>query len=451
MKAIAMSILLASISRLAAQDLPPFKSLRYEEDYSSVNTDSISGYARLKHTNLWHDYVFLSVGGSARYQFIKVENEDWGETPESSDSYGLARHLLHFDFHGGKRFRTFIGLQSSLPIYKQDVNPLDENPLEVHQLFVDYTLLMRPSARLTLRAGRQELLYGSQRLVSVRNGPNNRQAFDGIKALYSAHNNSIDLFYSQFVLAIPESFNDRSEDAVRLWGAYWVKKHSVFNFDFYYLGIFKALAAFDDGVGKEQRHSIGTRIWKQTGAFNLDFECLYQFGSLAEKSIKAWTASFKSRYSFGGKLNLTVGLKTEVITGDRHYHDNEINTFNPLFPSGAYFGLAALIGPANLFDFHPSLTMQLSKKIEWNFDYDIFWRHSLNDGIYSNNMRPIYSGHDNPHRFIGHQLSTDVGFSPCRFIELSGEFKWFITGEYLKTAGEGKNILFGMFSAEFTF
>jgi len=452
MKTTALCLLLLWVTRLVAQDLPPFKTLRYDEDYSTVVSDSLQTlYVEAKHLNLWRKDVYVSVGGSVRYQFIKVENEDWGETAESSDGYGLARHLLHADLHVGKYFRTFIDFQSSLAFHKRDKSPLDENPLEVHQLFMDCNLIVKPAAKLTLRAGRQELLYGSQRLVSIRNGPNNRQAFDGVKMFYSSHTSNVDLFYSQLVLALPESFNDRSEDAVRLWGAYWAEQSTPFHFDLYYIGLFKALAAFDDGAGKEVRHSVGTRIWKQHGPFNLDFECLYQLGSLGDKSIRAWTASFKSRYRFSGKFTPTVGLKTEIISGDRQYHDDEINTFNPLFPSGAYFGLAALIGPANLFDFHPSLTLLLSKKIEWNFDYDIFWRHSVHDGIYMNNMRLIYTGRDNPYSYIGNQLSTDVSYSPCRFIALSGEFKWFITGNYLEAAGEGKNILFGMLSASLTF
>jgi hypothetical protein len=217
------------------------------------------------------------------------------------------------------------------------------------------------------------------------------------------------------------------------------------------LGFYKAFAVFDDGVGREVRHALGTRIWKTEGPLNLDIECLYQFGRLGQQSIHAWTASIKSEYTLAGKFNPTFGIKTELITGDRQYDDNKINTFNPMFPSGAYFGLAALLGPANLIDFHPSLSLSLTTKVEWSIDYDIFWRHSLNDGIYTNNMRLIYTGRNNPYRFIGGQLSTELSYSPCRFISAKAEFKWFATGDYLKTAGEGEDTLFAMLSVEFTF
>lgn len=60
------------------------------------------------------------------------------------------------------------------------------------------------------------------------------------------------------------------------------------------------------------------------------------------------------------KLKPEIGLKTELIRGDREYDDNKPETFNPLFPRGGYFGLAALIGPVNLIDIHPSLSFGFS-------------------------------------------------------------------------------------------
>lgn len=437
------------------QEFPVFETLRYNEDYSNVDTDSAEyRYARLKHLALSPEKVWLSLGGSARYQFIKVENEDWGETPESTDGYGLARHLFHVDFHAGKRLHSFMEFQSGLALGKRDVSALDQNPIELHQIFVDYDLIKRPgNGRITLRVGRQEQVYGAQRLVSTRNGLNTRQAFDGIKVLYASRQNDLDVFYEHFVIARKGSFNDSGEKAVRLWGAYWVKRNIVIdaNLDLYYLGLYKAQAEFDDGAGKESRHSIGARAWKQSGRLTFDVECLYQFGRVGKQSIYAWTGSIKSVYFFPGRFNPKLGLKTEIITGDQHYDDHTINTFNPLFPSGAYFGLAAMLGPSNLIDFHPSLSLTLFRQLEWNFDYDIFWRHSLQDGIYTNNGRLIYTGRENLYRFIGSQLSTDFSFTPCRFIALSAEFKWFICGNFLERAGEAENILFGMLSSTFTF
>jgi hypothetical protein len=137
-----------------------------------------------------------------------------------------------------------------------------------------------------------------------------------------------------------------------------------------------------------------------------------------------------------------VGLKTELISGDRHYGDQVLNTFNPLFPNGGYFGLAALFGPLNLYDLHPSVSLALNERLDFAIDYDAFWRQSDQDGIYTIRGRIIYSGKNSSKLFIGQQFSTDLQYVPNRFLFLKGEFKWFHTGGFLKEVGTGKDIFF---------
>ena len=56
---------------------------------------------------------------------------------------------------------------------------------------------LREDGHLTLRAGRQEMSYGSERLISVREGLNNRRAFDAIRLLYRENSVSVDAFISR--------------------------------------------------------------------------------------------------------------------------------------------------------------------------------------------------------------------------------------------------------------
>ncbi|MEI9810495.1 MAG: alginate export family protein [Bacteroidota bacterium] len=144
-------------------------------------------------------------------------------------------------------------------------------------------------------------------------------------------------------------------------------------------------------------------------------------------------------------------LKTEWISGDAKYGDSKLQTFNPLFPRGGYFGLVSLIGPANLFDIHPSLTLDLSKKVVLNMDCDIFWRYSKNDGIYGPNAVLIYPGNNTSHKFIGKQFSTDLVYSPTKFLYFRTEFTWFKAGGFLKEVSPGKDILFSAVTVQLKF
>jgi len=439
-----------------SQAIHSFKPLRYDEDYSFLKKDSVKNwYSKMKFSSLSKsNQTYISFGGEMRFQYFYTKNEQWGDVPQDNDGYILTRWLAHADFHAGQHFRTFVQLQSSLANSRPDPSPVEDNPLELHQAFVDINTNISHASKLTFRIGRQELMYGSQRLVSVRDNPNNRQSFDALRSIFVSPKYKVDLFYSHYVAAKPNIFDDGFNKNVKFWGAYIVRNKVpvLKNIDLYYFGLWKQHAKFDDGVGKELRHSIGTRVWNNTRNWSYDFEALYQFGKFAGKNISAWTASINTAYQFTGvRLKPILGIKTELISGDKKYDDNKLQTFNPLFPRGAYFGLAALIGPVNLVDAHPSLSLNLSEKLSFDIDYDLFWRYSHNDGLYATNASLIYSGRKTIEKHIGSQLAGSLVYRPNDFLYFRSEFTWFNASDYLKAVGTGKDIIFTGITAQLKF
>ena len=110
----------------------------------------------------------------------------------------------------------------------------------------------------------QELLFGSQRLVAVREGPNVRQSFDGGRLILTSGATRVDVLLTVPVETNPGIFNDASDHTRLFWGIYAVgplpllpQGHS----DLYYLGLDRKQARFDQGGGHELRHSVGTRLW----------------------------------------------------------------------------------------------------------------------------------------------------------------------------------------------
>lgn len=440
-----------------AQQLPPFKQLRYDEDYAVLKNDtSLNRYTSLKfHSLSGNRNTWVSIGGDLRYQYLWFKNENWGKTPSDNDGFLLTRYLLHADLHTGKNFRIFVQLQSSLANGKTNPpSPVDENQLDLHQAFADLYFSKRKTDAVTLRIGRQELLYGSQRLVAVRDGPNNRQSFDAARAIFKKNNWNADLFFSYPVRSHQQIFDDGFNKPVKLWGAYFVRNKIPIlkNADLYYFGLLKNNAIFTDGSGRELRHSIGSRIWNQNPSWRYDIEGLYQFGGFSEKTINAWTLSVNTGYRFRSwKLRPELGLKTEWISGDAVNGDQKLGTFNPLFPRGGYFGLVSLIGPANLFDIHPSLLFDLSKKTTLNIDCDVFWRYSARDGIYGPNVALIYDGLAGNSKSVGRQYSADIAYTPDNFLYFRGEFTFFKAGGFLREAGPGRNILFAAATVQVRF
>jgi len=432
-----------------------FKLLRYDEDYGYLRQDSNRNwYQQTKYDPVFSN-SYLSFGGEVRYQYLYFKNEDWGAAPKDDDGFILTRWLAHADLHSGNHFRAFLQLQSSLANgMAKAPSPVDESQLNLHQGFIDVYLPQGQGKSVTLRIGRQELAYGSQRLVAVRDGPNNRQSFDAARLIYTVNSLRVDAFYSHYVRAQQKIFGDGFNRDGKFWGIYAVRNKIPFggNIDLYYLGLWKRRAGFDDGQGEELRHSIGSRLWAARGGFRYDMEGVYQFGKFDGRQIDAWTLSVNAGYKFNRlRFNPEIALKTELISGDRQYKDSKLQTFNPLFPRGGYFGLVSLIGPSNLFDLHPSLGLDLTKKLFFNMDCDIFWRYSRNDGIYGPNVVLIYSGKNSDHKYVGKQFSGDLNYSPNKFLYFRWEFTWFNTGAYLKDVEPGKDILFAAFTAQLKF
>jgi hypothetical protein len=391
----------------------------------------------------------IYVGGEYRFQYLYNKNEEWGDAPEDNDGYILSRLLINSEIKASDRFRVLLQLQSSLSGSRIDPSPVDDNPLDFHQAFIEYVPLKNDNNSLTIRAGRQEFMYGSQRLISIREGPNNRLAFDAVRMLLKHRKLSADIFYSHPVKANPKIFDDGFNSQAKLWGAYFVlNDKAILNADLYYLGLWKAAALFDDGLGKELRHTLGLRLWKTKGSWKYDFEAVYQNGRFADKKISAWTASINTSYVFAAtNLRPELGIRAELISGDRFYNDQHLGTFNPLFPKGAYFGLAALIGPANLMDIHPLLSLSLSSKILLGLDCDFFWRYSRNDGLYAVSGALIYSGKDIYSKYIGSQPAINITYTADKRFSFRTEFTWFKAGRYLHESGSGKDIYFAAFTA----
>lgn len=455
-RSITVLILLFACSRLYGQGIPAFKPLRYDDDFSYLKSDSVrSFYNKIKFVSISSDNAsYLSFGGEVRYQFFSVTGENWGDAQKPDDDYLLSRFLGHLDLRYEKDLRIFIQLQSSLSSSRVDPSPVDRNPLDIHQAFLDLMLFEQGDHRLLLRLGRQEQRYGSQRLISVRERPNNRQAFDGLKIISKQGHFNIVAFYTQPVANRPASFDDGLNKNAKLWGTYIVMEQVpiVGNVDLYYLGLWKATSVYESLSAKELRHTLGLRIWKENSKLQYDFEVAYQFGQIGRESIAAWTVSSNTSYTFSNvRHKPKIGLKTEAVSGDKLPEDGRLQTFNPLYPRGAYFGLAALIGPANLFDIHPSLQFELTKKASLIIDYDLFWRLSTADGLYAPNLQLIYKGRGTSGRYTGSQLAANIDYQINPFIFISIEATWASARGFLREVSPGKDIFFTGITAQFKF
>lgn len=436
---------------------PPFKLFRYDEDYSfladaSQRTEPLDA---LKYIPLDDDEdVTLSIGGEARSRYEYHSDPAFGLRGSGHDDFFLQRLLLHTDLRAGDReafhARGFVQLVSGLVAGEEFAKPGNQdNLLDLQQGFGEVIFgdnraeaLKAGRTAFSLRAGRQEMGFGSYRLVTTRDPTNSRLAFDGIRSTLNVQQVTIDAFLTRPVDHKIGLFNDGEDDNTTFWGVYStvpLRPDRSLVVDVYYLGLNREATRFASGIGDELRHSLGTRLGGRAHGWDHDTELVFQFGTFDQptdsQDILAWTVASNTGYTWErAAWKPRAGVKLNVASGDEDPDDDRLGTFNPLFPRNNYFSDANLLAPYNFFDIHPTLTVRPTAALTVTLGWDAFFRFSTDDAVFSPTgiVIPATASEE---RFVGSTLSLFTEYAINRHLTLSFSYAHFFRGDVVEDAG----------------
>src|SRR5688572_2854628 len=141
-----------------------------------------------------------------------------GFNASRDDLYWLSRVRLNATVTASRQL-SFQAQVQDARVAKKTVGPTQSPfraPFDLRQAFADIGAATGP---VTVRAGRQELVYGDQRLVGHVSWLNAARTFDGGKATFRAKNFSVDAFATSVVRILPDGF-DKSGAGNRFAGLY---------------------------------------------------------------------------------------------------------------------------------------------------------------------------------------------------------------------------------------
>jgi len=441
---------LAGLPTLASAAAPPaFKPVRSDESYAHLarSPDPAPG-DRFRYIPLGAaDDVYLTLGGEARLRVDATDAPRFGLGGGPGDVFGLGRALLSADLHLGPRLRVYgeLGLHRDLG-KKAAPAVSDRDALDAQVAFVDLT----PNPSLRLRAGRQELMFNpTQRFIAVREGPNIRQSFDGLRVTRQTASLKLDAFYLRPVVIKTGPFDDRTNTEQRFFGLYASRSLSpAAALDLYLLELNRDGVRFGSVSGDERRKSIGLRLAGNRGAFDYEAEGMAQGGRFAGRKIRAWGGSLGGGYTLDRAWRPRLGLRLDAGSGDKDPSDRKLESFNPLFPKGAYFNETGLTSWTNLVALRPSLGVNPTKAVSLEASYLFRSRQTGQDAVY---LQPYVAlapiGSD---RSVGGAVQLDAGWQASRNLKLQAQIvHQSVDGAVKRLGGHGGD--FGMLIAQWRF
>lgn len=435
-----------------------YKDLRYE--------DVLSAWRENPKQDVWNRYKFISVdeashtwlslGGQAR-----VRGEYWNNFAfdgANDDDFVLGRVRVHGDLHVGDRLRLFTEARSaflthrSLPAGRRLV---DEDRLDLLNAFVDVNGEWADT-RLTLRAGRQELSFGKQRVVSPLDWSNTRRTFDGARVIAQRGPWRVDAFWASLVAVEKHDFNNDDLGA-DLYGWYATRAMGDLNatLDLYWLASDNDTASIGGAAGDEKRYTVGARLGGACGAsgFDYDLEADYQYGDVGSADIRAWSLASQVGWSPADcPVNSRFYVGYDYASGDDDPADRDAGTYGQLYPLGhAYLGYIDLIGRQNIQDVSVGVSAEPCSYAKVRIDGHWFDRAETADAVYNAAGGVVRAGDAGTAREVGQELDITIICPLDQHTAAQVGYSRFWAGDFIEQSGAGQDVDFAYAQVQYTF
>jgi hypothetical protein len=297
-------------------------------------------------------------------------------------------------------------------------------------------------SRTAFRVGRQELVYGDQRLVGHGNWTNAARTFDGGKVAVRTRPLQLDVFAASVVRILDGEF-DKSGAGNRFAGAYatvasLVRNASVEPFTFWKHD--ENLVAETGGRGDLNLTTVGVR-WVGRLARNVEYntETALQAGSLASDKVRTWAGHYQLRAPAARLLGLRPVGEFNYASGDRNPADGTRGTFDQLYPTPHdKYGLADQVGWRNIRHVRAGVELMPVKGLPTTMNYHTWWLDQKRDALYNAAgavLARVPGGATAGH--VGQEIDVQVSRAITPQLQLAAGYAHIAPGAFLEEATPG--------------
>jgi hypothetical protein len=359
--------------------------------------------------------------------------------------------LLHADLRLGKKVRFFaegktaFATDRTLPGGRR---PLDVDEGDLQQAFVDVKTTLSDKSDMTFRFGRQELLFGKQRLVSPLRWGSSLRTFDGASIILNGAGWKATGFWTRPVPVGKFALN-RPDHRTQFFGVYATRGIAPLGagLDVYWLDLDRDRSSLGAAAGREQRHSVGAHLSGKIAksSFDYDVEGTYQFGQFGLDTIRAHSLASQLGHRWAqrkAKPRLYAGF--DYASGNKN-ENGRTGTFNQLFPLGhAYLGFMDSVGRQNVVDFSFGSAWQLHRRLTVDITAHNFWRASRFDAMYHAGGGVMRAADPSAPSIVGSEADITAKIKVDRHTVVTVGYSRFFAGAFLAATGprEGANFVY---------
>ena len=409
---------------------------RYLDDPKNTQHDLFDPLKRIHLSDNW----LLSFGGEERLRYMDDVNKRL--TGKDSD-YLLERTRVYGDLWYLDVFRIYVEYIDA-HIFGNDLPPLaiDVDRSDILNLFIDVKAGELHDKPIYVRAGRQEMYYGSYRLIAASDWDNTRRTFEGVKVFWRDDKLSVDAFWVRPVVVDPSHLNswDDNRSFAGLWTTYRPQKGQTI--DLYYLYLDQTTPVVAPPSGGRRGFDVNTVGSRYSGDFHdflWDVEGMFQFGDHAGQDTSAGAACTGIGYRFAdSRMTPTFWLYNDWYSGDPNGgKGSNYHTFNPLFGFGHYYqGWTDVVGRQNIDDINMQFTVFPTKWISSSVQAHFFYLNDSKDALYSKQgvvERQDPTGHSGNH--VGDEIDLINNIHLSQHEDLLFGYSHLFPGEFLQKTG----------------
>jgi hypothetical protein len=384
--------------------------------------------------------AWLRVRGEFRERFEGFTHS--GFTPERDDTYFLSRLRLNAAVTPGRLFSATVQLQDARVAEKQvgPTTPPFRGPIDLRMAYADIGDVQR--GLVSVRAGRQELAFGEQRLIGHLNWTNTARSFDGVRATIRRGAYQVDVFGASVVRVDDDSF-DTSGNGNRIGGAYGSLSTlgpAAAIEPYFFWRADRDLRTETATTGDLDQRTFGVRFnGKLPAGLDYGVEMAGQNGSLGSDSISAWAGHWQLRESFPGRLTVRLIGEFNYASGDSDAADGRRGTFDQLYPTGHdKLGLADQVGWRNIR--HVRAGFEITPVRGWpvTASHHAWWLANRHDSLYNAGGAPIARvAGGAASTYVGQEIDVQLTRALTPQILVAGGYAHMFTGRFLKEATPG--------------